>query len=141
MPRYISKDGVWYAAKEKVSLIDHKGTDGRQPGEPYIYEGPDRAALLEFFRAGVEHFGVDFHHDPELLHRVRQLGFKNVAEYAKSVGYDKEKVEKDFDEKAAKVSKHEIPKKVKAIEIMGGGTDTSGGGQDRLGGFGAQPRT
>ena len=139
MPKYISKDGVWHPAKEKVPLVDHKGTDGRKKGDPYIYEGPDRAALLELFRAGEDHFGRDFHHDADLLRRIRELGYKNINDYAKAVGWDKEKVEKDFNEKAAKVNVHDLPKKVKAIQQMGGGKDLSGGGQDRLGGFGTQP--
>ena len=139
MPRYISKDGEWYPAKEKVSLIDHVGTDGRAPGEPYIYEGPDRAALFELFRAGVEKFGINFMHDPELKHRVQSLGFKSVKAYAKAVGYDPEKAKEEFEKKAAVVSKHELPKKVEAIRKLGGGVDTSGGGQDRYGGFGPRP--
>ena len=139
MPQFISKDGVWYPAKEKVALIDHKGTDGRQPGEPYIYEGADRAALFELYKAGVETFGVDFHRDPELLHRVKNLGFKDIDEYANAVGYDKEKIEAEFKKKAEVVSKHDIPKKVKAIQKLGGGIDTTGQGEDKYGGFG-QPK-
>lgn len=139
MPNYVSKDGVFYPANEKVGLVDHKGTDGRQPGDPYVYVGPDRAALFELYKAGVETFGVDFHHDAELLHRVKQLGFNNVDEYAKTVGYDKKKVEEEFTKKASVVNKHEIPKKVEAIKIMGGGMDSSGQGNEKHGGFG-QPK-
>ena len=140
MPRYVSKDGIWHAANEKVALTDHKGTQGRHPGDPYIYEGPDRAALFALYQAGVETFGIDFHHDAELLHRVKNLGFKDIDEYALSVGYDKERVEKEFKKRAAVVTKHEIPKKVKAIENLGGGIDTTGSGADRYGGFGPQPK-
>ena len=146
MPNYVSLDGVWHAANEKVSLknitsepkkvLKLDGTEEIvQPGEPYIYEGPDRAALFEFYKAGVDKFGIDFHHDPELLNRVKQLGFKNVDEYAKLTGYDKKKAKEDFDKKASVVNKYDLPKRVKAIETMGGGLDTAGQGQDKLGGF------
>ena len=136
MPNFVSKDGVWYPANEKVGLTDHKGTDGRKKGDPYVYEGPDRAALFELFKAGVETFGGDFRHDAELLNRVRSLGFDSVDQYAQAVGYDPKKAEKEFKEKASKVTKHELPKKVEAIQKLGGGTDTSGQGNIRYGGFG-----
>jgi len=146
MPNYVSIDGVWHPAKEKVSLknitdepkkiIKLDGSEEIvQSGEPYIYEGPDRAALFELYKSGVENFGVDFHHDPELLHRVKNLGFKDVNEYAKSVGYDKKKAQEEFEKKASVVNKYDLPKRVKAIETMGGGLDTAGQGQDKLGGF------
>lgn len=142
MPNYISIDGEFHPAKERVALKNLSGkereVDGKvvKPGEDYIYEGADRAALFELYKAGVEKFGIDFHHDAELLHRVKQLGFKDVKEYAKAVGYDKERIKKEAEEKAAKVTMHELPVKVKAVEQLGGGIDTSGGGQDKYGGFG-----
>jgi len=141
-PNYISVDGEFLPALERVALKNLSGkektVEGKvvKPGEDYIYEGADRAALFELYKAGVEKFGVDFHHDSELLHRIKQLGFKNVAEYAKTVGYDKEKTKKEAEAKTAKVTLHELPAKVKAIEQIGGGIDTAGGGQDKYGGFG-----
>ena len=139
MPTYISKEGTWYPAKEKVSLVDHKGVDGRQPGEPYIYEGPDRGALFELWKAGVDKFGMDFRFDSDFINRVRQLGFKNVDEYLKFVGYDEKKAQESADKKATIVTHHEIEKKVKAIKELGGGQDTSGQGRDAYGGFGKAP--
>jgi hypothetical protein len=142
MPNYVSVDGKFIPAKERVALKNLSGkvrmvNDKEvQPGEDYIYEGADRAALYELYKAGVEEFGIDFHHDAELLNRVKQLGFKNIDEYAKTVGYNKEKVKKEAEEKIARVTKHDLPAKVKAIEQLGGGIDTSGGGQDKYGGFG-----
>ncbi len=142
MAQYVSIDGEFFPAKERVALKNLSGktkeVDGKEikPGEDYIYEGADRAALFELYKAGVEKFGIDFHHDAELLNRVKQLGFKNVNEYAKTVGYSKEKTKKEAEEKIAKVTAHELPAKVKAIEQLGGGIDTSGGGQDKYGGFG-----
>ena len=142
MARYISIDGEWHPAKERVALKNYSGKEKEvegqviKPGEDYIYEGADRGALFELYKAGVEKFGVDFHHDSDLLNRIKQLGFKNVDEYAKSVGYSKEKIKAEAEKKAAKVNLHDLPAKVKAIEKIGGGIDTTGGGQDRYGGFG-----
>lgn len=130
MSRFISKDGVWHPAKEKVALTNHK------TGEPYIYDGADRAALFELFQQKVETLGQDFRFDSDLLNRIRQLGYKDVEEYLKFIGYNKEKVEADFKKNATMVSRHELPEKVAAIEKMGGGTDTSGQGNDIPGGFG-----
>jgi hypothetical protein len=139
MPRWVSKNGEWHPALEKVSLIDHAGKEGRQPGEPYIYEGPDRAALFELFKAGVEKLGVHFMHDSDLIRRVKELGFKDVKEYAKHYGWDEKKVLEEFNKKAAVVAKHELPAKVRMIETMGGGLDTAGQGQDKKGGFDLPP--
>lgn len=145
-PRYVSKEGTWHSAKEKIGLKNLSGetkvVDGKEVkhGEPYIYEGADRASLFEFYKAGVETFGQDFRKNPEFLQAIRTQGFGSVDEYLKYIGYDKEKVEKEFEEKASVVHKDELPKKVKAIETLGGGVDTSGGGQDRYGGFGPQPK-
>jgi len=142
MPRYISKDGEWHPAKEKVGLTNitkqDKEVDGKivKPGEPYVYEGPDRAALFELYKEGVDKLGRNFKNDPDFIARVRQLGFKDVSEYLKIIGYDEAEVEKKFNEKASAVSKHELPKKVEAIKKLGGGQDTSGQGNDTYGGFG-----
>jgi hypothetical protein len=142
MPTYISKDGMWYAAKEKVALQNITGkvkvVNGVEvlPGEPYIYEGPDRAALFELYKAGVETFGIDFHNDPELISRVRQLGYKTVDAYAKVMGYDKKKIEEAFIKNASVIQKHELPKRVADLDLMGGGKDFSGQGKDKKGGFG-----
>jgi hypothetical protein len=145
MPNFISPSGKWYPAKEKVGLInksdkiiDYNGQK-IEPGEPFVYEGPDRAALQELHKQGVEFLGQDFHDDPDLIARVRQLGYKSVSSYAKAMGYDEKKAKEDFEKKAAKVEKHELSEKVKAINLIGGGVDTSGGGQDRYGGFGPRP--
>ena len=129
-PNWISKDGVWHPAKEHVVLPHLVGT------EREVYDGPDRAALFILYKEKKETLGMNFRHDPELINRTRQLGFKSVDEYAKAMGYDKEKVEKNFEEKAAQVTKHELPKKVDAIKKLGGGRDTSGQGNDTYGGFG-----
>ena len=149
MPNYVSKGGVWYPAKEKVGLTNLSGktkeVDGKKVkhGDPYVYEGPDRAALFELYQIDqsgkTTTLGQDFKTDPEFINRVRQLGFKDVDEYLKSVGYDPEQVEVEFKKKARVVNKHELPERVKEIETLGGGKDFSGQGKDVRGGFG-QPQ-
>ena len=129
MSQFISKDGVWYPAKEKVGLVKKDGT-------PYIYSGADRAALFELWQQKVETLGMDFRHDPDLLSRIRSLGFKDIDEYLATIGYDEKKVEENFKKNASVVNKHELPERIAAIETMGGGVDTSGQGNDISGGFG-----
>jgi len=94
--------------------------------------------LFELYKEKVKTLGNDFKKDPDFLNRIRNLGFK-LDEYLEAVGYDAEKIEKDFKAKAAEVQKHEIPEKIEAIETLGGGGDSSGGGKDKYGGFGPQP--
>lgn len=144
-PRYISKDGVWFPSKEKVALVNRSGkmriVKGKRvmPNEPYIYEGPDRAALFYLYQEGVEKLGQDFHNDAELLHRIKQLGFENMEKYMEYIGYDAENVEAEFKKHAAIISKHELPKAVAAVNKLGGGQDTTGQGKDRYGNFGEPP--
>lgn len=146
MANWVSRRGVWHPAKEKVGLNNYSGKeitagDGEKikPGEPYIYDGPDRSALFELFQAKQETLGVDFKNDPDLIARVRQLGYKDVDDYAKAMGYDDAAAEQEFQKKAATVTKHELPKRVAAIKQLGGGRDFSGSGDDAYGGFG-QPK-
>jgi len=150
MPNYVSKDGIWHPSKERVALKNNSATviknpseegskyhnENIQPGDDYIYEGPDRASLFELFKQKVETLGNDFRHDPDLIYRVKNLGYKNVDDYAKLMGYDKVKVEADFNRKASIVQKHDLPQKVEAIRQLGGGQDTSGQGADKYGDFG-----
>jgi hypothetical protein len=152
MGSWISKDGVLYPAKERVSLKNISGkvltnpsAEGSkyfgeqvQPGDDFIYEGPDRAAMFLLFKEKVDTLGQDFRHNPDMIGLARQFGFKDVNAYAKSVGYDKAKVEEEFLKKASVVAKHDLPAKAKEILIMGGGQDSSGGGADIIGGFGEE---
>ena len=145
MGTWISKDAVWFPAKERVALKNLSGkvkiVDGKevQPGEDYIYEGADRQALFELFKEGVETLGQDFRKNPEFLQSIRNQGYNSVDEYLTAVGYNAEEVEKKFKENAAIIKSREIPKTVKAIEVMGGGVDTAGVSKTRYGGFGPQP--
>ena len=145
-PSYISHKGVWHPAKERVALRNlsdkPREINGEiiQPGEEYIYKGADRMALFELFEQGVETFGQDFRTNPEFLQSIRNQGFNSVDEYLKAIGYDEEADEKAFKEKAEVVTKHDLPKKVKLINSLGGGADTTGTSSDRYGGFGPEPK-
>jgi len=83
MPTWISKNGEWYPAKEHAVLPHLAGTSKE------IYDGPDRAALLALWiesgrpedaKRCMDHLGSNFKSDPDFINRVRQLGFKDVAE-------------------------------------------------------------
>ena len=145
MGTFVSKEGVWYPAKEKVALknvgkkdLVYKGVVIK-PGEPFIYEGPDRVAVDELKKSGEETFGHDFRSEPEFLQAVRNMGFNTVDEYLKHIGYDQEKELKKFEDKASSVQAHEVPKPVDEIYIPAGGKDTSGNKEaDIIGGFGDQ---
>ena len=147
MPRYISLRGVCYPAKEKVGLTNitkevKKITrpDGTiqevQPGEPFIYEGPDRAALYELWQIKADTLGMDFKRDPDLLMRVKGLGYANLDDYLKEIGWDDAKAEEIFKKNATEIKSHEIEKRADEIKALGGGKDFAGNGQDMYGGFG-----
>ena len=148
MPSYISKGGKWFPVKERVALknnsdkaIKNPSTDEKlkdeeiKPGEDYIYSGPGRAALFELWKAKVESFGEDFRTNPEFLQAVRNMGYTGYKKYLKDIGFDEKKMQEDFDKKAEEVNKHELPKKVKALDTLAGGRDFSGSGQDIKGDF------
>ena len=158
MPNWVSKDGVWHVAKERVALKNNSGKtitnpsaewskyagEEIEPGEPFIYEGPDRAALFELFKIDpsgeVATLGVNFRDDVDLQDRIRQRGYKTVNEYAKSVGYNKEKVEAKFAELIEKTTTHDLPKRVNMIKAAeSGGTNTAGTDGNMEGNFGEPP--
>jgi len=148
--RFISKGGVCHPEKERVALRNNSGKTIKNPSEEgskyagesvpagaeYIYEGPCRAALLHLWNEKTETLGQDFRYDIELTNRVRQIYGMSIEDYLKFIGYDQVKIDKEFEKRASKVSLHELPKKVEAIDIAGGGSDTAGSGQDKKGGFG-----
>jgi hypothetical protein len=147
MPTFISNKGLWNPAKETIGLINksekviiYEGKD-IQPGEPFIYKGPDREALKMLHEAGASSLGTDFRHDPEFLQAVRNQQFDSVDEYLKHIGYDEEAETKKFKERSATVKAHEVPNKVAEIKSMGGGKDFSGNkDNDVVGGFGDEKR-
>ena len=150
MANWVSDGGLLVPAKERVSLKNHSGKvlknpsaswskfagEEVQPGDDFIYEGEDRAALFTLFKEKVDHLGQDFRKNIEMVNLSRQLGYKTVDAYAKAVGYDAEEAAKFFKERAAETVKHELPARAKEVARMGGGSDTSGNGADIIGGFG-----
>ena len=147
MATFTSNKGVWSPAKEQVGLINKSDKiieyDGKkiQPGQPFVYNGPDREALKMLNLEGVATLGTDFRHDPEFRQAVRNQGFEDVEDYLKHIGYDEEADAKKYKEHTAHVKAHEIPKRVAQINTMGGGKDFSGNkDNDVVGGFGDEKR-
>ena len=141
-PSYISKGGVFVPAKEHAVLPHLSGT----PNE--VYDGPDRAAEEELALAhGVDEkgkpkqgfFGIHYKNDPDTINRARSLGYKSVEEYASAMGYNDTPEQEAAAIKAKEqiVNKYEAPKRVEPIKKLGGGTDTTGQGNDIPGGFGS----
>jgi len=151
MATLVSKLCEWYPAKEKVSLKNKSGktitVGGKKigPGEDFIYEGPDRGALMLLEKVGTVNaecnkvLGENFMKNTEFLQSVRNMGFNDTESYLAFIGYDKEKEEENFKKKASVVTNHDLPKRAEEAKIIGGGQDTSGGGLDRYGGMGPVP--
>jgi hypothetical protein len=146
MPNFISVNGEWLPAKEEVGLINRSGKekviDGQKvpDGAPYIYRGADRAALLMLWENKVEKLGMSFTKDPQMVDMVRKFGFKDMNEYCEFAGVNVVETEKAAKEQLAVfVSRHELPKRVKEIEVMSGGTERGTGREIRKGGFGDAP--
>lgn len=174
MATWISDEkGVWHPAKERVPLynrsektitIEQTASDGTKfkvdvpPGASYIYEGPDRAAMLQWWEEngkptaeemqdkinGSVTFGDDFKKNTEFMEQYAKFrsmfGFKNVDEYLSYIGYDQKKLHENFLKKASIVATHDAPAKVREIQMVGGGTDKANPGKNlRFGGFGDMP--
>lgn len=174
MSTWISDEkGVWHPAKERVPLynrsdktieIEQIASDGTKfkqnvpPGASYIYEGPDRSAMLQWWEEngkptaeqmqdkidGSVTFGDDFRKNTEFMEqygKFRQMfGFKNVDEYLSYIGYDPKKTHAKFLEKASVITTHDAPSRIKEIQMVGGGTDRANPGKNlRYGGFGEMP--
>jgi hypothetical protein len=174
MSTWISDEkGVWHPAKERVPLynrsdktitIEQTSNDGKKfsmdvpPGASYIYEGPDRAAMLQWWEEngkptaeqmqdkinGNVTFGDDFKKNNEFMEQYAKFrsmfGFKDVDEYLKYIGYDQKALHEKFLKKASIVATHDAPAKVNEIQMVGGGTDRANPGKNiRMGGFGDFP--
>lgn len=172
MPTWVSDEkGIWHPAKERVALknisdkpikIKQTDDDGKfftktiQPGEDYIYEGPDRAALFQWWEEngkpdasamkamdGNVTMGEDFRINSEFLEqyaKARQMfGFNKVDEYLVYLGYDEKKRHEDFVKKASTVTKHEAPQRIAEAKKLGGGQDYATGKLNRYGAFGDPP--
>lgn len=150
MPRFVSKEGEWHAAKERVGLtnlsdepFEYNG-ETINPGEPFVYNGPDREAVKMLWEAGQETLGTNFRADPEFLKSLQAYGLSSdeegVKKYLKRIGYNEEEVNKVFDETASVINKHELPARHNAIVVMGGGKSTVSGDSENnlVGGFGEE---
>ena len=121
MASYVSKDGVCKPAIEKVALIDKNG-------EPYIYEGPDRAAVEYLKEVGEEHLGMPFYENPEIIDRAHERR-QTVDEFCKTAIHTKEKREKEYNEKVKEKVLHTPPtRKPAQKQTQTGGTNTAGSG-------------
>lgn len=161
------ENGKWHPAKERVALKNLSGKTIKikriiggkdveeeiRPGDDYIYEGPDRAALFDWWEQngkpsaeqmkkleGQVTLGEDFRQNTEFLEAYAKarnaFGFKDVAEYLTYLGYDFDKVKSDFEKKASVVNRHDLPKKINEIKKLGGGGDSVDGRLNKFGGFG-----
>lgn len=146
MGEFISKGGVWHPVREKLALKNKSdevivyNDQEIEPGEEFIYDGPDREAVDMIQKDGNgETIGTNFKSDPEFLQSVRNMGFNSTDEYLKTIGYDEKEVEKKFKEKASSIKAHTMP--MPKSEVIGqcGGTDTTGNSEnDIVGGFGSE---
>lgn len=133
MPQFISKLGEWVPAEE------YHVNPNAKPGENPVYKGPDRAAVEMLKEQGVEKLGQPYNTDPELVIRARQLGFKDVDEYLRTVGWDKNKAVASAEKASAELHTHADPARKQPIRPDTGGRDYSMQGNDRHGGIGKLP--
>ena len=104
MGNFVSVLGEWKPAKEVVSMVNNFGKTIKSPliigpdgkhealkGEVFIYKGPDREAVKMLKEEGVESLGQCFKNNPEFLQSIRNMGFNNIEEYFKQIGFDEGK--------------------------------------------------
>lgn len=127
MPKYVSRDGVWTPAKEKVAITNSKG-------EPEVYEGPDRAALDEIKAGNIE--SKPFWKDTEFIQRIRQVHNMSMEEYMKSNGYDEKTSNEEFEKKLKEVNIHADPPRKGGKRFQSGGRNTAGNSGHYEGDFG-----
>jgi hypothetical protein len=128
-------EGKTSIPKDKLSKYITISGDALNPGEMFLYKGPDREAMYMLKEQGVEYLGQDFEHDPEFLQKVRALNFASIKEYLEFIGYNEGKDRNRFEGLAKKVSIHELPSREAEDFILAGGKD-SAGNNDIIGGFG-----
>lgn len=129
MPSWNSLAGVWHPAQEKVAITNEKG-------EPEIYEGPDRAALIQNKEEGIGERGVHFTRDTEFINRVRQVFNMSMDEYCKANGFDEKTTKAEFDKSMKKVNTHKDPTRKAAGKFASGGRNTAGNSGHLEGDFG-----
>ena len=127
MSTYVSKNGEWKPAKEKVAIVNAKG-------EPEVYEGPDRAALADIKAGNIE--SKPFWKDTEWINRVRQLHNMSMEEYMVSVGFDEKTSLEEFEKKMKEVNLHKDLPRRPATRFKSGGANTAGSSGHLEGDFG-----
>lgn len=170
MSTWVSDEkGLLHPAKEQVGLInrgnksikiEQTSDDGKKftktisPGGSYVYEGPDRAAMYQWWEengkptaeqiaalpAGSVTMGSNFQTNQEFMDfyaKYRQaFGFQNMGEFLTYLGYDAVKQKKRFEEKSQVVNVHEISERVPEVKKVGGGDDRANPGRNiRAGGW------
>ena len=149
MPEFVSNSGEWTPKKERIALknksdeviVNPHANDGKpvEPGQEFIYEGPDREAVKmieETEGKGAKKIGRKFTRDAEFIKAVKTMGFNTVPEYLKFIDYDEAVAEAKFKEvKDAKSHEPEVKKEEPLI--TGAGIDQTGNeSADVIGGFG-----
>ena len=88
--------------------------------------------------------GANFRENPEFLEYYAKMrnafGFNTIDAFLTYIGYDEKERKKTFDERSSAIQKHELPKKVAALQAIGGGSDTVYGKTVRFGGWGDVPQ-
>ena len=131
MPKYVSDEGNWKPAKERVAPKDKDGVD-------FIYEGDDRAALEEMKLGNVT--SRKFYEDPEMIARVRQIHNCSMAEYMTMMGYDEKVSKETFEKNIAEVNTYQPPKRKPQQRQRSGGQNTAGESGHYEGGLGDKPK-
>jgi len=170
MSTWVSDEkGLLHPAKERVGLknlsgkaikIKQMADDGKEytktvkPGEDYIYEGPDRGAMLQWWEEngrptaeqiaampeGAVTMGSPFQTNQEFMDfyaKYRQaFGFQNMGEFLTYLGYDENKQRERFKNLSQNLNLHELPDRVPEIKKVGGGDDRANPGKNiRAGGW------
>lgn len=150
MPEFVSILGRQFPKHERLGLtnksdkviINEYSNDGKpiQPGEDFIYDGPDREAMRIIKQEGgkdATFLGEDFRDDPEFLQSCRNRGFNDVDEYLKNIGFDEKNSVEEGNKLIEKQVSHTPEEPQEETLIMGGGQDRSGNiDNDSIGGFG-----
>ena len=152
MPEFVSIGGKCFPKHERIGLvnlsdeviINEFSNEGKpiQPGDPFIYDGPDRAALeaiIEEYGEDAKHIGEDFKSNPEFIQQTRNMGYNTVEDYLAAIGYDKKKETEKSEQFIKQETAHtpEVPHEESFI--AGAGIDESGAADnDVCGGFGPE---
>lgn len=128
MPSYVSHNGQWEPALEKVAITDKNG-------EPTVYQGKDRAALEAIANGDIT--SQPFWKDTEFINRIRQVHNMSMKEYMDANGFDEKTSRADFEKKLSVVNIHKAEPRKPAKRHRSGGANTApGGGGSLEGDFG-----